>query len=461
MYPCPRYDVYNRANGQRLRAYASSRRLVGKARSGSSPPIHLFSSSHFAVSRSDPFENQIWIEVKAEVMAHPAMLTSGASGRVASLLFLSAPRGLLLLFRGVALLLLLPFRWRRVRGSKVEGRAESSKKGGRVGVVVRVPAAMFPRRQREQDSAWRRALAIQRVVEARQQGRLEREVALFTTARGDTLFTQSWTPLNTKTRGLVVLLHGLNEHRYDHFSKKLNDNGFKVYAMDWIGHGGSDGLHGYVDSLDYAISDLKAFLQKVLAENPRLPCFCFGHSTGGAIVLKAICDPKIEGWISGIALTSPAVYVHPSHPIITTIVAPVFCLLAPKYQFSSASNSTSPVSRDPEALKHKYTDPLVFTGSVRVKTGYEILRSSAYLKQNLYRVSVPFLVLHGTSDDLTDPKGSQRLFDEASSTDKSIKLYPGLLHDLLIEPERVEIMADIIDWFSCRVHQSDCVWASG
>lgn len=133
-------------------------------------------------------------------------------------------------------------------------------------------------------------------------------------------------------------------------------------------------------------------------------------------------------------------------------VAPVFSLLAPKYQFSSASNSTSPVSRDPEALKHKYTDPLVFTGSVRVKTGYEILRSSAYLKQNLYRVTVPFLVLHGTSDDLTDPKGSQRLFDEASSTDKSIKLYPGLLHDLLIEPERVEIMADIIDWFSCRVH---------
>lgn len=24
--------------------------------------------------------------------------------------------------------------------------------------------------------------------------------------------------------------------RYDHFAKKLNDNGFKVYAMDWIGN---------------------------------------------------------------------------------------------------------------------------------------------------------------------------------------------------------------------------------
>lgn len=76
-------------------------------------------------------------------------------------------------------------------------------------------------------------------------------------------------------RGLVVLLHGLNEHRsvifysillglidfyfnlififkislpalnahicfsnsgrYDVFAKKLNANGFKVYGMDWIG----------------------------------------------------------------------------------------------------------------------------------------------------------------------------------------------------------------------------------
>lgn len=28
------------------------------------------------------------------------------------------------------------------------------------------------------------------------------------------------------------------------------------------------------------------YLKKVLAENPGLPCFCFGHSTGGGIILK-------------------------------------------------------------------------------------------------------------------------------------------------------------------------------
>uniref|UniRef100_A0A6N2L1C4 Serine aminopeptidase S33 domain-containing protein n=1 Tax=Salix viminalis TaxID=40686 RepID=A0A6N2L1C4_SALVM len=40
-------------------------------------------------------------------------------------------------------------------------------------------------------------------------------------------------------QGLVVLMHGLNEHsgRYNDFARELNANGFKVYGMDWIGSG--------------------------------------------------------------------------------------------------------------------------------------------------------------------------------------------------------------------------------
>lgn len=110
-----------------------------------------------------------------------------------------------------------------------------------------------------------------------------------------------------------------------------------------------------------------------------------------------------------------------------------------------------PVSRDAEALLAKYSDPLVYTGSIRVRTGYEILRITSYLQQNMNRLSVPFLVLHGTDDTVTDPQASQKLYEEASSTDKTIKLFEGLLHDLLFEPERETIMNDIIQWLNCRV----------
>lgn len=111
-----------------------------------------------------------------------------------------------------------------------------------------------------------------------------------------------------------------------------------------------------------------------------------------------------------------------------------------------------PVSRDPEALLAKYSDPLVYTGSIRVRTGYEILRITSHLQKNLTKLRVPFLVLHGSADTVTDPEASQKLYEEALSTDKTIKLFDGLLHDLLFEPERESIMQDIIEWFNNRLY---------
>ncbi|KAE8722431.1 type I inositol 1,4,5-trisphosphate 5-phosphatase CVP2-like [Hibiscus syriacus] len=255
-------------------------------------------------------------------------LTSGASGRINALFSLRALRSLLLVLNAVVLMLLLPFRG-TIRASVIgsgenvgrEEKQESRRKGcSSSSAVVRVPVAMLPRRSAavvvDQEAAARRSLAIQRVVQD-DDDETVREFSLVTSARGDTLFTQSWTPASVIVRGVVVLLHGLNEHsgRYSDFAKRLNANGFKVYGMDWIGHGGSDGLHGYVHCLDYAVTDMKMFLEKVLAENPGVPCFCFGHSTGGAIVLKAVLDPKVEAKVSGIITTSPAVGVQPSNPI--------------------------------------------------------------------------------------------------------------------------------------------------
>ncbi|PPD79803.1 hypothetical protein GOBAR_DD23285 [Gossypium barbadense] len=414
-------------------------------------------------------------------MAAVEPLTSGASGRINALFSLRALRSLLLLLNAVVLFLLLPFRGQRrasaiCSGEKVgkDEKQDCRRKGSSSSsAVMRVPAAMVLRRSAavilDQEAAARRSLAIQRVVEDDDNDTV-REFSLFTSARGETLFTQSWTPVSVVVRGVVVLLHGLNEHsgRYSDFAKQLNANGFKVYGMDWIvkgksrvkryivlvmrseGHGGSDGLHAYVHSLDHAVTDMKIFLEKVLAENPGLPCFCFGHSTGGAIVLKAVLDPKIEAQVSGIILTSPAVGVQPSHPIFV-VLAPVVSFLLPRYQVSITNKKNMPVCRDPEALVAKYSDPLVYTGPLRVRTGYEILRTTSYLQQNMNRLRVPLLVLHGTDDTVTDPQASQKLYEAAASTDKTIKLFEGLLHDLLFELERETIMDDIIQWLNCRV----------
>lgn len=153
----------------------------------------------------------------------------------------------------------------------------------------------------------------------------------------------------------------------------------------------------------------------------------------------------IRARLEGIILTSPAVRVKPAHPIVGA-VAPIFSLIAPKFQFKGANKRGIPVSRDPAALLAKYSDPLVYTGPIRVRTGHEILRLSSYLLHNLKKVTVPFMVLHGTADRVTDPLASQDLYNEAASRHKDLRLYEGFLHDLLFEPERDEIAADIIEW---------------
>ncbi|MED6191804.1 hypothetical protein PIB30_004017 [Stylosanthes scabra] len=423
-------------------------------------------------------------------MATEAFILKGSS---ALLISLRAVKSLFMLINAVVMLLLFPFRGRK-RGSPVERVCGGGGGGGggnlkeekmmmmmnkqhdhhhRKGAVVRVPASkMVPWKSggcgggsagaaaamkaalKAVDEGARRELAIKRVMEDNNNDEKNcvRDYWLLGTKRGDSIFTQSWTPVSVEIRGLVILMHGLNEHsgRYGHFAKQLNASGYKVYAMDWVGHGGSDGLHAYVHSLDYAVSDLKVFIEKVVTENPGLPCFCFGHSTGAAITLKALLDPKVEACITGAVFTAPAVGVEPSNPLLL-VIAPLVSFLLPRYQCRSAYKKGMPVTRDPEALLAKYSDPLVCTGPLRARTGYEIVRITSYLQQNLRRIRVPFMVLHGTADSVTDPAASLRFYEEASSSDKTIKLYEGFVHDLLFEPERDEIIEYIIQWLNRRV----------
>lgn len=66
-----------------------------------------------------------------------------------------------------------------------------------------------------------------------------------------------------------------------------------------------------------------------------------------------------------------------------------------------------------------------------------------------WQVTLPFLVLHGDADTVTDPEISKALYVQASSKDKTMKLYPGMWHGLTAgeTDENVGIVfADIVGW---------------
>ncbi|KVE52590.1 hypothetical protein Ccrd_023959 [Cynara cardunculus var. scolymus] len=73
---------------------------------------------------------------------------------------------------------------------------------------------------------------------------------------------------------------------------------------------------------------------------------------------------------------------------------------------------------------------LIYQEKPRIKTALELLRTSMALQHSLCQVTFPFFVLHGEADTVTDPQVSKALYNEASSDDKTIKLYPGMWHGL-------------------------------
>lgn len=160
------------------------------------------------------------LEPVAKAGSAPLMLTSGASGRVSALLSLPALRSfLLLVVHGLLLVLLAPFHTlaasrfvcragptpaggssEKARGDEkqLEG-SRAGKRGTAAPVVLRVPAAMVPRRAMAPlEAVTRRAMAIKRMAaedEGGQEGSCKKEFALLVIARGDTLFTRSWCPV--------------------------------------------------------------------------------------------------------------------------------------------------------------------------------------------------------------------------------------------------------------------------
>lgn len=134
------------------------------------------------------------------------MLTSGASGRISALLSLSVWRSLWLLINAFFLIFVLPFRGRRRSPESAEkggggAREEKSSLPPSPGKVVRVPAGMVPRRSAvDKEVAARRAAAIKRVVEDKCGEDCSRDFSMFVSSRGDTIFTQSWTPVKAPVR---------------------------------------------------------------------------------------------------------------------------------------------------------------------------------------------------------------------------------------------------------------------
>jgi alpha-beta hydrolase superfamily lysophospholipase len=71
------------------------------------------------------------------------------------------------------------------------------------------------------------------------------------------------------------------------------------------------------------------------------------------------------------------------------------------------------------------------------------------------RITLPLILLQGSADRLVDPAGAQMLYERAGSSDKVLKVYEGLYHEVFNEPEHQRVLRDVQDWLSARVAGGD------
>lgn len=263
------------------------------------------------------------------------------------------------------------------------------------------------------------------------------------TEDGLSLFAQGWRPKGD-VRGLVAIVHGLAEHsgRHARLAAYLVRHGFAVHTYDQRGHGRSDGRRAYVRSFDQLLDDLGLFLASVRARFPDVPCFLLGHSMGGAEAVLYTLER--DAAVSGLILSSPALRLGDSVPALLQKIGAVIGWLLPWLPTLPIDRSL--LSHDPEIVADAERDPLNVHARLPARTGGELLRATRRIEQQMERLALPLLLIHGTGDRLTDPQGSIDLYRRASSDDKTLGLYPNLYHETFNEPDGEQVIDEIGVW---------------
>jgi acylglycerol lipase len=270
----------------------------------------------------------------------------------------------------------------------------------------------------------------------------------FTGARARKIVWRSWSPAGDQpVKAVVTLAHGYGEHggRYEHVASRLTAEGYAVYAPDHNAHGRSGGKRGRV-SLAAAIADLNQMIVRVsIARHPDLPQFLLGHSMGGAIALRyAIAH---QDRLTGLVVSAPLAAVDGGAAL--KAVGKVLGVLLPGTPVGRVDPHL--VSRSQAVVDDYIADPLNYHGPIPAGVGRQFLSSAESLPNDVRRITLPTILLWGSADRLCPPRGAEAVAANIGSSDFTKKTYEGLFHEILNEPEKDQVLDEIITWLASHL----------
>jgi acylglycerol lipase len=275
-------------------------------------------------------------------------------------------------------------------------------------------------------------------VAAHEEGRFEG-------AGGTGIYWQSWRP--PAVRAAVVLSHGASEHsgRYAWTAEQLAERGYATWAPDHRGHGHSEGTRAYVDRMDNVVADLDQVVGMAAEAHHDVPLFLLGHSMGGCVALAYTIEHHDK--LDGLVLSAPLAALEAASPV-ERAVARALSLVAPK--LGVVPIDSTGVSRDPEVVRDYDADPLNFHGKLPARTVAELGAEVDSFPDGAARITIPTLIMYSRSDPIVAPEGSEMLAERLGSDDVTLRNWDGLRHEILNEPERDQVIGEMLDWLDER-----------
>jgi len=262
------------------------------------------------------------------------------------------------------------------------------------------------------------------------------------------LFSRQWTVPDAQAN--VFIIHGIAEHsgRYKEIASFFNAKNCSVFSYDQRGHGKSEGERAFIPKFSLMADDMEIWMDAFY--KPDKPSFIFAHSLGALITCyyMFLKKPTLSS-LKGVMFTGPGLMISKDLAPILQKLAPIIGNLLPRMK-TVGMNGTF-VSKDPKVVKAYQDDPLVYHKKTHAKTGWEIMKAMKWVLSQAKDFTFPLFIGHGTVDKLSELEGSKLFFKTVSSSDKTMKIYEGLYHEIFNEPEKEVFYHDLDQWLTERL----------
>ncbi len=249
-------------------------------------------------------------------------------------------------------------------------------------------------------------------------------------------------------KGIVIINHGFAEHlgRYNYITEMLNLNGYSVYRYDLRGHGRTKSVKGHIDSYEDFILDCNEIVELAIKENDNLPIFMLGHSMGGFIT--CLYGLKYSDKLKGQIFSGAAVDTLPKAKGYRSYLYEILNLFAKNIRIKNPI--TNDICRVENVVTEYKGDSLVLKDATLNFYVQFLVKGRKYINKNIREYRYPCFIVHGGADRIVPKEVAYYFYNNISSSDKEIKIYDELYHEILNENEKDQVIGDIISWLKCR-----------